>query len=126
MVDRPNTSSQAKRLRRWEWELHDNPNCTFLTLACETGGRWSKEVSDLVGALTTYKSEQYPRALRKSIKLMYTRRFWQLLSVAAMKGITASVEGIGEVDDSGAFLQMPHFEEVLAGVDIAPEVSRLA
>ena len=112
--------------RRAYWELHDNPNCTFLTLACETGGRWSKEVSDLVGALTTYKSEQYPRALRKSIKLMYTRRFWQLLSVAAMKGITASVEGIGEVDDSGAFLQMPHFEEVLAGVDIAPEVSRLA
>ena len=43
-----------------------------------------------------------------------------------MKGIAASVEGIGEVDDSGAFLQMPHFEEVLAGVDIAPEVSRLA
>ena len=50
----------------------------------------------------------------------------QLLSVAAMKGITASVEGLGEIEDSGAFLQMPHFEEVLAGVDLPPEVSRLA
>ncbi len=97
-----------------------------MTLACETGGRWSKEVSDLVGALTTYKSEQCSRALQKSTKLLYTRRFWQLLSVAAMKGITASVEGLGEIEDSGAFLQMPHFEEVLAGVDLPPEVSRLA
>ena len=43
-----------------------------------------------------------------------------------VKGITASVEGLGEIDDSGTFLQMPHFEEVLAGADIAPEVSRLA
>ena len=107
-------------------ELHDSPACTFLTLACETGGRWSQEVSDLVGALTTYKSEQCSRALQKSTKLLYTRRFWQLLSVAAMKGITASVEGLGEIEDSGAFLQMPHFEEVLAGVDLPPEVSRLA
>ena len=46
--------------------------------------------------------------------------------MAALKGITASVEGIGEIDDSGAFLQMPHFEEVLAGADLPPEVSRLA
>ena len=107
-------------------------NCTvlqlalFFTLACETGGRWSKEVKNYVGALTTHKSEQYTRALRKSMKLAYTRRFWSLLSVAALKGITASVEGIGEIDDSGSFLQMPHFEEVLAGLDIPPEVSRLA
>ena len=46
--------------------------------------------------------------------------------IAKKKGITASVEGLGEIDDSGTFLQMPHFEEVLAGADIAPEVSRLA
>ena len=39
------------------------------------------------------ESEQCSRALQKSTKLLYTRRFWQLLSVAAMKGITASVEG---------------------------------
>ena len=121
------TFRQARYDKRRAYpELHDSPACTFLTLSCETGGRWSKEVSDLVGALTTYKSEQYTRALRKSIKLLYTRRFWQLLSVAAMKGITASVEGLGEIDDSGAFLQMPHFEEVLAGADLPPEVSRLA
>ena len=112
--------------RRAYPELHGSPACTFLTLACETGGRWSKEVKNFVGALTTHKSEQYPRALRKSMKLAYTRRFWSLLSVAALKGITASVEGIGEIDDSGSFLQMPHFEEVLAGLDIPPEVSRLA
>ena len=60
------------------------------------------------------------------MKLAYTKRFWSLLSVAAMNGITASVEGLGEIDDSGTFLQMPHFEEVLAGADIAPEVNRLA
>ena len=83
-------------------------------------------MKELVGALSTYKSEQYTRALRKSVKLLYTRRFWSLLSVAALKGITASVEGLGEIDDSGSFLQMPHFEEVLAGMDIPPEVSRLA
>ena len=112
--------------RRAYPELHGSPACTFLTLACETGGRWSKEVKNFVRALTTHKSEQYTRALRKSMKLAYTRRFWSLLSVAALKGITASVEGIGEIDDSGSFLQMPHFEEVLAGLDIPPEVSRLA
>ena len=107
-------------------ELHDSPTCTFCTLACETGGRWSKEVTTLVRALATHKSEQFSRALQKSMKLAYTKRFWSLLSVAAIKGITASVEGLGEIDDSGTFLQMPHFEEVLAGADIAPEVSRLA
>ena len=103
------------------------PTCIFCTLACETGGRWSKEVTTLVRALATHKSEQFSRALQKFMKLAYTKRFWSLLSVAAMiKGITASVEGLGEIDDSGIFLQMPHFEEVLAGADIAPEVSRLA
>ena len=60
------------------------------------------------------------------MKLAYTKRFWSLLSVATIKRVTASVESLGEIDDSGTFLQMPHFEEVLAGADIAPEVSRLA
>ena len=57
---------------------------------------------------------------------VYNRRFWALLSVAAMKGIFASIEGVGEIDDSGPLVRAPCLEELLAGLDVPPEVSRLA
>ena len=97
-----------------------------MTLACETGGRWSSECVALVRALANARSTQYPPALQKSIKLVVTKRFWGLLSVAALKGIASSVEGIGEISDTGAFQIMPQFEELLAGCEVPPEVSRLA
>ncbi len=46
--------------------------------------------------------------------------------MAALKGIAASLEGIGEIDDTGALLREPVFEEVLAGCDVPPFASRLA
>ena len=58
--------------------------------------------------------------------LSYSRRFWGLLSVAAVKGITQSIEGFVEADESGAFRVKPTMEEVLAGAEDVPDVSRLA
>ena len=46
--------------------------------------------------------------------------------MAALKGIAASLEGIGEIDDTGALLLEPVLEEVLAGCDVPPFASRLA
>ena len=67
-------------------------------------------------------------ALRKSMKLAYTKRFWGIvrLSVAALKGIAASLEGVGEIDDTGTLLRETSLEELLAGTEVPPEVSRLA
>ena len=107
-------------------ELHNTHSCRFLTLACGTGGRWSQECEQLVRGLAKHKGNQYPEALRKSMQLTYTNRFWCLLSVAALKGIAASLEGIGEIDDTGALLREPVLEEVLAGCDVPPYASRLA
>ena len=107
-------------------EIHQTDQAKFLTLACETGGRWSPECIALVRALVAHKSEQAPPALRASAKQVWARRFWGLLSVAAMKGITQSLEGFTEVDDSGAFSVQPSPEELLAGVDVPPAESRVA
>ena len=57
---------------------------------------------------------------------MCSRRFWGLLSVAAMKGITQSLEGFADADDVGMFRVVPTTEEMLAGMVDVPEVSRLA
>ena len=57
---------------------------------------------------------------------MCSRRFWELLSVAAMKGITQSLEGFADADDVGMFRVVPTTEEMLAGMVDVPEVSRLA
>ena len=46
--------------------------------------------------------------------------------MAAMKGITQSLEGFADADDFGAFRVEPTMEEMLAGVVDVPEVSRVA
>ena len=42
------------------------------------------------------------------------------------EGITQSIEGFVEADESGAFCVKPTMEEVLAGTEDVPDVSRLA
>ena len=44
---------------------------------------------------------------------------------AAKTRVGAHIEKLIEDSQTGAFFQMPHFGEVLAGVDLPPEVSRL-
>ena len=81
----------------------------------------------LVRALVSARVEKCPvAALRNSVRSTYSRRFWGLLSVAAVKGITQSIEGFVEADESGAFRVKPTMEEVLAGAEDVPDVSRLA
>ena len=108
-------------------EFHDVDSCKFLTVACETGGRWSDESVALVRALVACRVQRCPvAALRNSVRAMCSRRFWGLLSVAAMKGITQSLEGFADADDFGMFRVVPTTEEMLAGMVDVPEVSRLA
>ena len=109
-------------------ELHNSDRCFFLTCAAETGGRFSPECVGLVRALAKHRSEGAPRMLRKMTRAALIRRFWSLLSVAVVKGIAQSCEAFLEAEesDSGSFLIMPSHAELFSGLDIAPEVSRMA
>ena len=108
-------------------ELFASDRCRFITCTTETGGRFCSESVNLVRALVAHRSERAPRMLRKSTQAAISRRFWSLLSVAAIKGIAQSLEPfVGEADYSGAIWVTPSHEEIFAGFEDAPEISRMA
>ena len=119
------TRARADKYQQYP-ELHDSDRCLFFTCAAETGGRFSDECIQLVRALAKHRSEGAPRMLQKLTHAALLRRFWCLLSVAVVKGIAQSCEAFLEADDYGSFLVTPSHEELFAGVELAPDVSRMA
>ena len=63
----------------------------LLTLACETGGRWSDQCVDFVRMLAKHKAKEAPPVLQRSAEYGWQSRWWTLLSCSAHRTFAASI-----------------------------------
>ena len=66
----------------------------LVTLACETGGRWSPTCVEFVRSLAKQKAKEAPPVMRRSAELGWTSRWWSLLSCAAQRSFIASITDV--------------------------------
>ena len=76
-------------------ELVDSSTVRLLTLACETGGRWSQRCIDVVATLAAHRARAAPRHLQRAARTAFASRWWALLSVAQQDALAATL-----VDDA--------------------------
>ena len=80
-------------------ELVDSSVLRLVTLACETGGRWSQTTADLTRQLATARSRDAPSRLRLAASLGWQKRWWAMLAVAAQDALASTL-----VDDAVVLL----------------------
>ena len=80
-------------------ELVDSPVLRLVTLAGETGGRWSEATAFLLRQLAQARGRDAPRRLRLSATLGWEQRWWAMLSVAAQSALASTL-----VDDAVVLL----------------------
>ena len=94
-------------------ELVNSSRLRLTTLACETGGRWSKACVTMVRQLAKVKARNAREEQQAALTAAYANRWWSLLSVAAQNSLAASL-----ADDKPQLLdgvdgEEPHWQEVL-------------
>ena len=104
-----------------EFEAHTD-RIEFKTLAAEIGGRFSEECLDLVRRLVEHRSRQAPPALRGSFYVIFSRRWWGILSMAVQRAVAANL--VGADWPLIGMAPQPDLEELMTCVDIT-EPSRL-
>ena len=80
-------------------ELVDSDQLRLVTLACETGGRWSKQCLDTIRALAHAKAREAPHRLRRAAALAWERRWTAMLSVTVQSALASTL-----VDDAPRLL----------------------
>ena len=80
-------------------ELVDSPSVRLLTLACETGGRWSDTCAEVVRWLAAARPRSAPQYLQVSARRTYEARWWALLSIVQQDALAGTL-----TDDSLATL----------------------
>ena len=95
----------------------------FLVLASEVGGRFFEECVHLVRQLVSNKAHNLNDSDTKLFRLMYTRRWWGILSVAVQRAVAANLLGGDWAPACGWY--EPSEEELLTTCTIPPPDSRL-
>ena len=94
-------------------ELIDSDELRLVTVACETGGRWSQTCVDLLRQLAKSRARDAPERLQLSARVGWETRWWTMLSVCVQDALAATlVEDAAEVLD-GVDGAMPELGEVL-------------
>ena len=73
--------------------VHESARHKFLVLATEVGGRFSEECIDLVRKLVSAKGRTLNDTNSGLIKLIYSRRWWGILSMAAQRAVALNLLG---------------------------------
>jgi hypothetical protein len=86
-------SCAEQRKRRRHPELVGSQVAKLVVVACETGGRWSKESADFVQQLAAAKARSAPAAIQASAACGWHRRWSGMLAVAAQTALAATLLG---------------------------------
>ena len=105
--------AEAKKGQTYS-ELVESPCVRLLTLACETGGRWSQQCADVLAQLAFTRARAAPQHLQLATRTALVGRWWALLSVAQQDALAATL-----VDDCPLALDghdgaEPAFSELVA------------
>ena len=76
-------------------ELVGSDTVRLMTLACETGGRWSEACATIIAGLAAARAREAPRYLQLAARLAFERRWWALLSCTQQDTLAATL-----VDDA--------------------------
>ena len=82
--------AEAKKATTYSDLVHSD-RLRLLTLACETGGRWSKTCVSTIRLLAKARARSAPAVLRRSAELGWAARWWSLLSIAAQDALAATL-----------------------------------
>jgi len=115
-------SHAEQRKRRTYPELVASEEAKLVVVACETGGRWSKEAADLVQQLAAAKARSAPAAVRASAAFGWQRRWSGILAVAAQTALAATLLGYDPWTAAGRDGFTPGLDLVTEG---EPAFSRL-
>ena len=102
---------------------NDTARHKFLVLSTEVGGRFSSECVDLVRQLVNLKAQQTSADDCKLLRLVYFRRWWGILSIAAQRAVALNLLG-GDWAPAIAW-HAPSDEELLCATIVPPSASRL-
>ena len=106
--------------RRTYPELVGSNRLRLTTLACETGGRWSKECTDTVRRLAKAKARHAREDQQAKLAAAYASRWWSLLSIAAQNSLAASLANDKPRLLDGVDGEEPDWQEVLYENQAAP------
>ena len=95
----------------------------FLILASEMGGRFSEECTDLVRKLLNHKCTAVGGGDTTLLRLVYSRRWWGILSVAVQRAIALNLLGGNWAPVLG--IVQPSEEELLCTAVCPPCESRM-
>jgi len=102
-----------RRKRTTYPELVDSNRLRLTTLACETGGRWSKECVTTVRKLANAKARSAREDQQAKLAAAYAKRWWCLLSVAAQNALAASLANDKPRLSDGVDGEEPDWQDVL-------------
>ena len=101
----------------------ENARHKFLVLSTEVGGRFSEECVDLVRKCVDLKAQHLSDSDNKLFKLIYHRRWWGILSIAAQRAVALNLSG---GNWAPAFVsETPCTEELLCATVASPAESRM-
>ena len=84
--------ARRRKERRYPELLRPGPH-RFLVLACETGGRWSRECHDLLRLLVATRARRAHAAIRAAASTAWRRRWWGILSATQQRAIASTLLG---------------------------------
>ena len=96
----------------------------FIVAAAEVGGRYNDEVVSLVRELVAAKASLFAPMLRRSMRVILSRRYWGILSVATQRAVAQCVANPFVASSPSSF-PLPDLEVLLTSCE-APEISRVA
>ena len=82
-------SKLAKTKGRTYPEFAESSRCKLV--AIETGGRWSEEVAALLWQFAVAKAQEAPSHMRRSVALMWERRWTRMLACSCARAFAASL-----------------------------------
>ena len=119
--------AEKRKPKRYREAAQSRGLVQLVTLACETGGRWSQQCVDFIQVLAKHKAREAPPLMRRSAEYGWSSRWWSLLSCAAQRAFISSI-----TDMDTHFLQpsrapLPSLEEGCdaARLEVGPSPSRL-
>ena len=94
-------------------ELVHSDRCRLVVLACETGGRWSKQSLALVRDLAWAKAQQAPPMIRANLRQAYFARWTGLLAVCMQDTLASSLLDDNCMLGQGQTGQEPSWSDLL-------------
>ena len=120
-------NASFEKVRKFPVQDATKPSLTLNShrkaLATEIGGHFSSECTDLVRQLLNYKCARVGGGDASVMRLVFTRRWWGILSMATQRAVSLNLQGGSWAPVLG--LTQPCEEELLCGVVCPSHESRM-